>query len=214
MRLPFLVNGGFRCWRLFRACVWCPFTSFVLWVFKFVVLGCSFPSFQFIVRLLFPCLPCFTKPFLPCPVLVSCVCASQGIGRDIRAHENKRDGKASTIHGHGIKTPEQEHNRNTNTGTTMHGNTTGPCVMSHSCVWSCLVPCLRVTFESLTSSSHFQNSFYRTNNNMFILRTVIDLALTCPERTENLSMLHSLISLTPSHPLINPLSGLRLWTHR
>ncbi|KAK0430253.1 hypothetical protein EV421DRAFT_331995 [Armillaria borealis] len=36
--------------------------------------GCSSRSFQFIVRPLFPGLPYFTKPFLPCPVLVSCVC--------------------------------------------------------------------------------------------------------------------------------------------
>ncbi|PBK81223.1 hypothetical protein ARMGADRAFT_1039506 [Armillaria gallica] len=48
----------------------------------------------------------------------------EGIGCGIYAHKNKHDGKASMIHGHGIKTPEQEHNRNTNTGTTMHGNTT------------------------------------------------------------------------------------------
>ncbi|KAK0436563.1 hypothetical protein EV421DRAFT_1112121 [Armillaria borealis] len=36
--------------------------------------GWSFQSFQFIVRLLFFCLPCFTEPFLPWPILVSCVC--------------------------------------------------------------------------------------------------------------------------------------------
>ncbi|KAK0432279.1 hypothetical protein EV421DRAFT_2024100 [Armillaria borealis] len=56
----------------------------------------------------------------------------QGIGRGTGAHESEHNGKASTIHGHGIKTPEQErkrnantnndaweHNRSTNTGTTM-----------------------------------------------------------------------------------------------
>ncbi len=36
-----------------------------------------------------------------------------GIGHGTQAYENERDGKASTIHGCGIKTPEQEHNRNT-----------------------------------------------------------------------------------------------------
>ncbi len=41
---------------------------------SFTAIGCSCRSFQFIVRPLFPGLPCFTKPFLPCPVLVSRVC--------------------------------------------------------------------------------------------------------------------------------------------
>ncbi|PBK58205.1 hypothetical protein ARMSODRAFT_184204 [Armillaria solidipes] len=58
------------------------------------------------------------------------------------------------------------------------------------------------------SSSFSQNGFHRTNNKMFILRFYAR-PLTGPERTENLSMLHLSISLTPSHPLINPLSGLR-----
>ncbi len=71
-----------------------------------------------------------------------------------------------------------------------------------------------LTWTNATLRRFHRTVFIALNNNMFILRTAIDLALTGPERTENLSMLHSLISLTPSHPLINPLSGLRLRTHR
>ncbi|KAK0433294.1 hypothetical protein EV421DRAFT_1442171 [Armillaria borealis] len=116
--------------------------------------GCSCPSFQFIVRPLFPGLPCFTKPFLPCPVLVSCVCVS--LCSRASWFLCLRSGCVlvhrcscvcvtvvflfrCVVSRPCIVLAFPSHSWSWARVPCLIP--WGPCVMSHSCVWSCLVAC-------------------------------------------------------------------------